>query len=162
RRTSNALAPQALTVNPFDPLENPMNHVTRIDTATAILRISLGVMLFSHGFILKYMTFGLAGPAGFFESVGFPGWTAYLVFSVETVGGLALILGIGTRWVALAVLPVLLGATYVHLGAGWVFSNQGGGWEYPLYLVVLAVSQCLLGAGAWSLDRKFSLERKPE
>ncbi|MDT8408706.1 MAG: hypothetical protein RQ741_03815 [Wenzhouxiangellaceae bacterium] len=60
-----------------------------------------------------------------------------------------------------AILPVLLGALYVHLGNGWVFSNAGGGWEYPLYLVALAVAQFLLGAGAWSLDRKLGLEQAP-
>lgn len=139
-----------------------MNATTRIDYGTALLRISFGVMLFAHGFVLKYMTFGLAGTAGFFESIGFPGWTAYLVFFGETFGGLALILGIGTRWVSLATLPILIGALTVHTGAGWVFSNEGGGWEYPLYLVVLAVAQFLLGAGAFSLDRKLGWEKAPE
>jgi len=133
----------------------------RIDHGIALLRISFGLMLFAHGFVLKFMTFGLAGTAGFFESIGFPGWSASVVFAAETVGGLALIAGIGTRWVSVAILPVLLGALYVHLGNGWVFSNEGGGWEYPLYLVVLAVAQFLLGAGAWSLDRKLGLEQTP-
>ena len=133
----------------------------RIDHGIALLRIGFGLMLFAHGFVLKLMTFGLAGTAGFFESIGFPGWTAYAVFAAETVGGLALIAGIGTRWVSVAILPVLLGALYVHLGNGWVFSNAGGGWEYPLYLVVLAVAQFLLGAGPWSLDRKLGLEQPP-
>lgn len=131
-----------------------MQTNTRVGYGIALLRISFGVMLLAHGFVLKFMTFGLAGTAGFFESIGFPGWSAYLVFFMETVGGLALIAGIGTRWVALAMLPVLIGALTVHVGNGWVFSNEGGGWEYPLYLIVLAVAQALLGAGAWSLDRR--------
>ncbi len=135
-----------------------MTHSNRIDYGIALLRISFGVMLFAHGFVLKFMTFGLAGTAGFFESIGFPGWTAYAVFFAETFGGLALIAGIGTRWISLAILPVLLGALWVHIGNGWVFSAEGGGWEFPLYLVVLAIAQFLLGAGAWSLDRKFALE----
>lgn len=135
-----------------------MNHNPRIDLGIALLRISLGVMFFTHGFVLKLMTFSLAGTAGYFESIGFPGWTAYAVFLAETLGGLALIAGIGTRWVSAALIPILLGALYVHLGNGWVFSNEGGGWEYPLYLVVLAVVQVLFGAGALSLDRKLGLE----
>lgn len=131
-----------------------MQTNTRIDYGIALLRISLGIALLAHGFVLKFMTFGLAATAGFFESIGFPGWTAYPVFILETVGGLALIAGIGTRWVTLAMLPILIGALTVHTGNGWVFSNEGGGWEYPLYLIVLAIAQFLLGAGALSLDRR--------
>ena len=138
-----------------------MNDTNRIDHGIALLRISFGVMLFAHGFVLKLLTFGLAGTAGFFESIGFPGWTAYAVFAVETLGGIALIAGIGTRWVSAAIIPVLLGALYVHLGNGWVFSNEGGGWEYPLYLVVLAVAQFLLGPGSFSLERRLGLAHVP-
>ncbi len=45
---------------------------------------------------------------------------------------------IRTRWVALGLIPVLLGALWVHIGNGWVFSNAGGGWEYPVFLVVIS------------------------
>ncbi len=133
----------------------------RVDYGIALLRVSLGVALLAHGLVLKLLTFGLPGTAGFFESIGFPGWTAYPVFALETLGGLALIAGIGTRWVSLALLPVLIGALTVHTGNGWVFSNTGGGWEYPLYLIVLAIAQAILGAGALSLDRRLGLEPVP-
>lgn len=63
-----------------------------------------------------------------------------------------MILGVGTRVVSAAIIPVLLGATWAHAGNGWVFSNPNGGWEYPLYLSVLAVAQVLLGAGAFALS----------
>ena len=62
-----------------------------------------------------------------------------------------LVLGIQTRWVALALLPVVLGALWVHSGNGWLFEAQHGGWEFPLYLVVLCVAQAMLGAGAGAL-----------
>lgn len=130
-----------------------------IDTKTApyaalLLRLSLGAMFVAHGLILKYFTFGLAGTAGFFESLGLPAFTAYLVFAAETLGGLALILGVQTRLVSLALIPVLAGALWVHAGNGWVFSGEGGGWEYPLFLIVASVVQALLGGGAFALSKR--------
>lgn len=128
------------------------------DLGIALLRISLGIMFVSHGLLLKVFTFGFAGTAGFFESIGLPGWSAHVVILLETVGGLALIFGAGTRYVAAALIPVLVGAAWFHLGNGWVFSYEGGGWEYPVYLVVLAFAQVLLGPGALSIDRRLELD----
>ncbi len=121
------------------------------DYAALLLRISLGIMYIAHSLILKWMTFTLAGTAQYFESLGLPGALAYATFWAELIGGILLVLGVQSRWVALALLPVLLGATWVHIGNGWVFSAQGGGWEYPLYLIVLSVAQALLGDGAYAL-----------
>jgi putative oxidoreductase len=130
-----------------------------IDTKTVpyaalLLRLSLGAMFVAHGLILKYFTFGLTGTAGFFESLGLPAFTAYLVFAAETLGGIALILGVQTRLVSLALIPVLAGALWVHAGNGWVFSGEGGGWEYPLFLIVASVVQALLGGGAFALSKR--------
>jgi putative oxidoreductase len=122
------------------------------DYGTLLLRVSLGAMFLAHGLLLKVMTFGLAGTAGFFESIGLPAGLAYLTVFAEIVGGVLLILGVQTRWVALALLPILLGAVWVHAGNGWVFSAANGGWEYPGYLAVLAVAQALLGDGAHALS----------
>jgi putative oxidoreductase len=105
----------------------------------ALLRISLGIMFIAHGLILKYFTFTLAGTAQFFQSIGLPGPLAYVVFLAETIGGILLLINFRTRWVALALLPVLFGAAWVHSGNGWVFSNANGGWEYPLFLIVISV-----------------------
>lgn len=133
-----------------------MNAFDRTGIGIALLRVSLGVMFVAHSLILKYFVFSLPGTAGFFESIGLPGFLAYVVFWMELVGGLLLILGIASRWVALALLPILAGALWAHAGYGWVFSNQNGGWEYPLYLSVLAVAQFLLGDGAFALGRNIS------
>jgi putative oxidoreductase len=119
-------------------------------TAALVNRVALGTMFLAHG-LLKVFVFTLPGTVGFFESIGFPGWTAYLVTLAEIAGGAALILGIRTRWVAAALLPVLLGALYVHLGNGWVFSAPNGGWEYPAFLVASSVVQFLLGDGRFAL-----------
>ena len=117
-----------------------------------LLRLSLGTMYLTHGVVLKWMTFGLDGTAKYFESIGLPGSLAYATIFAEVIGGAMLILGIQSRWVALALLPILFGAFWVHAGNGWVVSAQGGGWEYPLYLIVLSVVQALVGDGAHALS----------
>jgi putative oxidoreductase len=121
--------------------------------AAFLLRVSLGLMFLAHSLILKLMVFTLPGTAQFFVSIGLPGPLAYFVFAMEAVGGVLLILGIQVRVVSLVLLPVLLGATWAHAGNGWMFGYTNGGWEYPLYLSVLAVVQALIGEGAFALSR---------
>ena len=117
------------------------------DYAALLLRVSLGVMYIAHSVVLKGMTFTLAGTAQYFESLGLPGVLAYATFLAEFLGGALLVLGVQSRW--------------VHIGNGWVFSAQGGGWEYPLYLIVLSVAQALLGDGAYALKPSSSLALAP-
>ncbi len=117
----------------------------------ALLRVSLGVMFIAHSVLLKHFVYTLPGTAQFFESIGLPGPLAYVVFWMEAIGGVLLVLGVGTRLVSLALVPILLGAAWAHAGNGWVFSNANGGWEYPLYLTVLAAAQALLGDGKFAL-----------
>ncbi len=116
-----------------------------------VLRVSLGVMLIVHSLYLKLVVFTLPGTVKFFESLGLPGFGAHLTILVEAVAGAMLILGVRTRYAALAVLPVLLGASWVHWKNGWLFTNAGGGWEYPVFLAAAALSQALLGDGAYGL-----------
>jgi putative oxidoreductase len=120
--------------------------LTRAGATT--LRISLGLMFLAHSVILKYFTFTLAGTAQYFASIGLPSGLAYIVFALEAVGGLLLVLGIQTRWVALGLVPVLIGALWAHIGNGWVFSGANGGWEYPLFLIVIAVVVALQAPAA--------------
>jgi len=127
-----------------------------IDTRTApyaalVLRLSLGVMFIAHSIYLKPFVFTLPGTAQFFASLGLPAAAAYAVFAAEAVGGALLLLGVATRWVAAALVPILLGATWAHLGNGWLFTNTGGGWEYPLFLAIATAALSLLGGGAWAL-----------
>ncbi|WP_157266034.1 DoxX family protein [Azohydromonas aeria] len=132
-----------------------MNRPIEISTAAygaTLLRLSMGTMWIAHA-LLKLLVFTLPGTAQFFDSVGFPGFLAYPVFVAELIGGLMLVLGLYARQVALALLPVMLAATSVHLGNGWVFTSAGGGWEYPAFLCVASVVQWLLGDGAWALRR---------
>lgn len=123
-----------------------------------LLRVSLGVMYLAHSVLLKLLTFGLAGTAGYFETIGLPGWLAYVTFAAEAVGGVLLVLGIQARWVALALTPALVGAIiWAHGGNGWAFTAPGGGWEYPLYLIVLSLAQFVLGDGAFAVSRSYPL-----
>jgi putative oxidoreductase len=124
-----------------------------VDTRTApyaalLLRVALGVTFLAHGFYLKIFVFTVAGTVQFFESLGYPALFAYAVIGGETMAGLLLIAGVYARWVALGTLPILLGALLVHLPNGWLFSAPGGGWEFPLFLIVAAGVQGLLGNGA--------------
>jgi putative oxidoreductase len=85
------------------------------------------------------------------------------VFAAETLGGIALILGFQTRLVAFALVPILIGALMVHIPNGWVFSATGGGWEYPLFLIIASVVQGLLGGGALAIsDRDVALPILPD
>lgn len=123
---------------------------TQSDTAAFALRVSSGALFVAHG-LMKVFVFTIPGTVGYFESLGLPGLFAYLTILAEVAGGLALILGFATRTVALALIPVLLGATWVHSGNGWVFSSEGGGWEFPLFWAVIQGVIALLGSGAWAV-----------
>ena len=113
-----------------------------------LTRITLGSILLAHG-ALKIFVFTIPGTVGFFGSLGLPAVVAYLTIFGEVIGGSALILGVYPRLVALLSLPILLGAAWVHLGNGWVFSNEGGGWEFPVLLAVLAIVVAIQGAGSF-------------
>ncbi|MEQ4541321.1 MAG: DoxX family protein [Billgrantia sp.] len=123
--------------------------------ATALLRVSLGIMALAHG-LLKVFVFTVPGTVGFFESLGLPPFIAYLTILAEVGGGLALVLGIYTRWVSLALVPILLGAAWAHAGNGWVFSNPGGGWEYPVFWAIALLVQAGLGSGSFVVSRRFA------
>ncbi len=115
------------------------------------LRIALGVIFIGHA-LTKAFVYTFPGTEAFFAANGFPGWTVYPVFALELGGGIALIAGMKTRLVALALMPVMLGAIKPHLAHGMGFSNPGGGWEFPALLLVLLGAQAVLGAGALGLD----------
>jgi len=123
-----------------------------VDLGALVLRIALGVMYIAHSLVLKYFVFTLPGTAQFFASLGLPPILAYLVFWSELIGGVMLVLGIWPRLVALALVPVLAGALWTHAGNGWVFSGANGGWEYPLFLIVVSAVQGLIGDGAYALQ----------
>jgi putative oxidoreductase len=128
-----------------------MGQIQNAQYAATLLRVSLGAMYIAHSLILKHFTYTLPGTAQFFESLGLPGALAYATFWAELAGGVLLVAGLGSRWVALALVPVLAGAAWAHAGNGWVFSAQNGGWEYPVFLIAASLVQALLGDGRYAL-----------
>ena len=125
-----------------------------------LLRFALGTMFIAHSVIYMLLTLTLSGTSEFFNSIGLPSWLAYATVLAEAVGGILLILGVQTRWVALALSPILIGATWAHAGNGWLFASANGGWEYPLYLFVLCIAQAMIGDDAYALWPSWSPRSK--
>ncbi|MBA4492617.1 DoxX family protein [Paracoccus sp. S1E-3] len=119
--------------------------------AAMLLRVALGVLFLAHAG-LKIFVFTPAGAAGYFGSLGLPEGLAYLTIAAEVLGGIALIVGFQTSLVALALVPVLLGAAVLAHGPnGFWFSNEGGGWEYPAFWALALLVQSLLGGGKYAV-----------
>ena len=129
----------------FDPVTAPY--------AALLLRLTLGAVFIAHA-LVKLLVFTLPGTASFFVQHGFPGWTAYAVFLAELLGGIALVAGVYTRAIALALVPVMLGAFTVHWPNGWYFGAPNGGWEYIAVLIAALFVQAALGDGPFALARR--------
>ena len=131
---------------------DPRNTSNAPAYGVALLRVSLGIMWIAHA-LLKLLVFTLPGTAAYFASVGLPGLLAYPVFAIEFVGGAALVLGVYARQASLALVPIMAGAAWVHFPNGWAHTSPNGGWEYPVFLIVVSVALWLLGDGALALRR---------
>ncbi|MGH9512709.1 MAG: DoxX family protein [Terriglobales bacterium] len=118
----------------------------------AILRIIVGIVFLMHG-SQKLFTFGFHGVAGMFAHMGvpLPAVFAVVVTLVEFLGGIALILGLGTR-VAAALLATDMTVAILLVHAKHGFFAQGGGVELPLTLLAASVCLMLAGSGALSVE----------
>jgi putative oxidoreductase len=129
-----------------------------IDTTTApyaalVLRLCLAALFVAHA-MLKVRVFTIPGTVGYFRSLGLPGWLAYVTIAGELGGAAALILGIYPRYVALLLVPLIVGTIVtVHGKKGWLFSNKDGGWEFPAFWAAALFVLFLLGDGAYALLR---------
>jgi putative oxidoreductase len=121
-----------------------------LTAGATLLRVTLGAMYVSHAWF-KVTAFGVAGFAGWLDSLGLPGFMAGPVIALELVGGILILSGVYARYVSIALLPVLAVATWVHVPNGLIFSNANGGWEYPVFLMIASVVQALIGDGALAL-----------
>ncbi|MFM2480531.1 DoxX family protein [Celerinatantimonas sp. YJH-8] len=129
-----------------------MNTKLQPEYAATILRITLGVMYLAHG-LTKLLVFTPQGTAQFFASLGVPGFLGPIVMTAELLAALGLILGVKARWAALLLIPTLMGTIIlVHGHNGFSFANQGGGWEYPMFLITVSLASFFAGNGALALE----------
>lgn len=126
-----------------------------------MLRIMLGVILIPHGCQKLFGWFGGMGFqkfAALFDKIGYePGWFwVALVALTEVVGGLMLVLGLYTRFAALAVVIFMINAVWFTSANGFFWT--AGGFEFPLLLLAVALVFLVKGGGEYSIDRKMPRE----
>jgi putative oxidoreductase len=117
-----------------------------------ILRAVVGLVFALHGW-QKISMMGIDGVGGFFGSLGIPAplVAAALVTGLELLGGIALLLGVGTRVVgALLAANMLVALLLVHLPNG--FFVDAGGFEFVLVLGAAALFFALAGPGRYAVD----------
>ena len=125
----------------------------RYEWSLLILRVIAGITFFIHG--LAKFQMGLDNVAGFFGSMGIPAFLAYVVTFLETFGGIALILGLGTRLFSALLGIVMIVAIFKAKLAGGFMGNGGAGYELDLALLAMLVALFLSGSSLFSLDRVF-------
>ncbi|MBV9881009.1 MAG: DoxX family protein [Gemmatirosa sp.] len=123
----------------------------RSDLGLTVLRLVVGAVFIAHG-AQKVFGFGHAGVAGMFGHMGIPlpAVAAAVVMAVEFLGGIALVLGLGTRIAAALIAVNMLGAIYFAKLSGGFFAPKG--YEYELTLAAAAAALALAGPGAASID----------
>lgn len=110
-----------------------------VNTGMFLIRLGLGLVFVVYGWSkLSHMQ----DTIGFFASVGFPAFVAYLVSLVEFVGGLAMIMGVYTKWAGFAIAIVMIGAMYTMWGKGFT-----GGYDFPLVLLLTSLGIAFTGPG---------------
>jgi putative oxidoreductase len=127
-----------------------------MDLGLLIIRTVLGAFVAAHG--VQKLTYmwgggGLDAAAAEFSADGFRGGraTAVLAGGTQVAAGLAMVGGLLTPAASAGILGVMATATGVKLRAG--FWSQDGGFEYPLFLAILAVATAWAGPGRYSLDQ---------
>jgi putative oxidoreductase len=138
-------------------MEELMTDSRTAPYATLLLRVALGLFFLAHG-LTKVLVFTIPGTVKFFNSIGYPSFVAYLVLVAELGGGLALIIGLWTRWIALVLFIEMLGVIIYHWPNGWFFTSKGGGWEYPVMWAVALLVLALLGDGPYAISDRIKAQ----
>jgi len=117
----------------------------------AVLRIVVGVIFVMHGW--QKLSWGFQHVAEFLGSLHIPAplLAAVVLTLVEMLGGILLILGLLTRYVAaLLAIDMLVAIILVHFKNGFFSSN--GGLEFPLLLLAANIHLIFAGAGSLSVS----------
>jgi uncharacterized membrane protein YphA (DoxX/SURF4 family) len=123
------------------------------EVGTLILRVVLGLTFFVHG-LVKFQG-GIENTAGWFSSIGLPGFLATVVAAIELVGGIALVLGLFSRAVSALFVLLMAGAIIkVKLAGGFLGNGQGAGYELDLALLAMAAAITITGSKLFALDQK--------
>ena len=135
------------------------NGVTKLQGwGVTILRVVVGIVFFVHGG-QKLFIYGFGGVAGFMAQLGIPApmLSALVVTAVEFLGGLALALGLFTRWAAIPLaINMLVAILMVHLKAGFFLPN---GYEFALTLLGANIALALTGPGEAAIDAVLATRR---
>src|SRR5436190_18178056 len=120
----------------------------RVNVGLAVLRIAVATIFIRHG-AQKLFVFGFGGVAGMFGHMGipFPGRMGPLIGVLEFFGGIALVIGLLTRLVALGFVCDMLGAILLVL-----LKKGFSGFELEFMLLGSSVALVLMGAGRYSVD----------
>ncbi len=123
------------------------------DWAPLLLRLALGAVFIVHG--AQKLFGGITGTTEFFAGIGIPlaGFFAVIVALVEFLGGIALVLGVLTRYASLLLaIDMLVALLVVHLKNGFFVSN--GGFEFVLVLLAGSLALLLRGPGKIAVQKE--------
>ncbi|USG65840.1 DoxX family protein [Brevibacillus ruminantium] len=127
----------------------------RTEWGLLLVRVVVGISFVLHG--LSKFQMGLDQVAGWFASMGIPGFLAYAVAFVELIGGIGLILGAGTRvWAALLAVVIAVATFKVKIANGFLGGESGPGYELELLLLAMLLLLVLAKRSAFSLDHVFA------
>ena len=129
-----------------------MQGEVKKDWGIAVLRAAVGIVFLAHG-SQKLFVYGFSGVQGAFGKMGIPmpGILGPFVALLEFIGGIALVVGIGTRWVAmLFAIEMAVAVLKVHLSGGFFLPR---GFEFALMMFAASIALALAGPGAAALDR---------
>jgi putative oxidoreductase len=133
--------------------------VNKFEASTLMLRVVLGISFFIHG-LVKFQG-GIENIAGWFGSIGLPGFLAYGVALVELVGGIMLVIGLFSRVVSGLLAVVMVGAIFkVKLAVGFLGNGQMAGYELDLAFLAMAIFIAVNGSKAYAVDQLIFKEKE--